>query len=284
MNGTRSPFQRAQRRREDGYRVVRNTSEQGTSAEIFVYEEIGAGWFGGLTAKQFTEDLQALDVDTINLHINSPGGSVFEGTTIFNALKQHRAQVITHVDGLAASIASIIALAGDEVRMAENAFMMIHDPWTVSMGDAAALRKDAAILDKIGVMLVQTYVNVSHKDAAIIKDWMSAETWFTADEAVAAGLATSVTKASDTSASVFDLSAFARVPEKLQQPNAPNAKLGARDVEQALRDVGFSQSQAKAITAKGASALRDQRDAGTQEFLEQSRQLVATIKSSFTRK
>lgn len=281
MNGARSPFQRQNRRREDGYRVVKNLADNST-AEVFIYDEISM-W--GINAKQFAEDMKAIEAKTINLHINSPGGSVFEGTTIYNVLKNHSAKIVTYIDGLAASIASIIALAGDEVIMAENAFMMIHDPWTFSMGDASQLRKDAAILDKIGSMLVQTYANVTHKPENIIKDWMAAETWFSADEALDVGLITSVTKASDANAKVFDLSVFAHVPDGLKDTPQAGEKPTVRDVERILRDAGFSRTEAKdiAIAAKGTTALTEQRDAGTEELVLIGSELLASVPLPYVR-
>src|SRR5690242_9572182 len=135
-----------------GFRIAAAAAGE---ADVLLYDEIG---FWGVQAKPFIQELQALDVETIHLRINSPGGSVFEGIAIANALQQLEAKVITHVDALAASIASIIAVAGDEVHMAENAFLMIHNAWTLSIGDAAQLRKDAALLDKIGGSLVDAYV------------------------------------------------------------------------------------------------------------------------------
>jgi len=268
----RSPFQRMNRRREDGYRVVKN--EAGKEAEVFLYEEIG---FWGVNAKQFADDIKAIDAEVINLHINSPGGSVFDGTTIFNLLRQHDAKIVAHIDGLAASIASIIALAGDEVRMAQNAFMMIHDPWTLSMGDAVQLRKDAALLDKIGGMLVQTYAGVTHKDDKIIRDWMKAETWFNADEALEAGLVTSVVEATDVNASVFDLSVFAHAPKEILDTAGTVVceKPTVRDVERILRDAGYSRSEAVAAS----SSFVDQREAGTKELVDGLGGVLSTMKS-----
>jgi ATP-dependent Clp protease protease subunit len=96
---------------------------------------VGEGWFGGMSAKTFVTELQKLGkVDVINLHINSPGGSVFDGVAIYNSLKSHPARIEVDVDALAASIASVIAMAGDEIRIAENAMMMIHDPTGVAIG------------------------------------------------------------------------------------------------------------------------------------------------------
>src|SRR3954469_2359119 len=114
------------------YSIVAKSADE---ADVMIYDIIG--W--ETTAKQFVTDLKALDAKTINLRINSPGGDVFEGVAIYTALKEHPAKVITHVDGLAASMASIIMLAGDEVHIAKNAFVMIHNAWSWATGDAAEL-------------------------------------------------------------------------------------------------------------------------------------------------
>ena len=154
-----------------------------SEAEISIYDSIG-GY--DINAKQFAEDLKALEVDTIHLRINSPGGSVIDGNAIFNALQRHSAKVITHIDGLAASMASVIAMAGDEVRMADNALLMIHNPWTVSMGDADDLRADADLLDKMRDSILASYGR-SQYSAEELADLMDAETWMTAQEALDAG-------------------------------------------------------------------------------------------------
>ena len=159
-------------------------AEGETSAEISIYDAIGSF---DVNAKQFVDELKEINADTINLRINSPGGSVIDGNAMFNALQRHPAKVITHIDGLAASMASVIAMAGDEVHMADNALLMIHNPWTFSMGDADELRADADLLDKMSASILSAYGR-SQYEAEEIKDLMDAETWFTAQEAFDAGL------------------------------------------------------------------------------------------------
>jgi len=184
----------------------------GTSAEVFIYDEIGGGMFGGVGAKEFVNELNTLKgVENIKVRINSPGGSVFEGVTIYNALLQHPAHIETQIDGLAASIASVIALAGDTVTMADNALFMIHDPWSFAMGDAAEMRKTADLLDKIKGTLVTTYVNNSVLTEAGVIDFMASETWFDAQEAMDHGFVDQLTEAMPAAAS-FDLSRFKNAP------------------------------------------------------------------------
>ena len=122
-----------------------------TSADIYIYDEIGM-W--GISARRFTESLIALgNINHINLHIHSPGGEVFEGIAIYNQLKNHNATITVYIDGLAASMASVIAMVGDEVIMPTNAMLMIHKPWGVSAGDSAAAATDftaASANDRVG--------------------------------------------------------------------------------------------------------------------------------------
>ena len=157
-------------------------------AEIWIYDEIGEDWFGeGLTAKAFVEEIGAIKAPAIDLHINSPGGSVFDGQAIYNAIQRHPAKVTSYIDWLAASIASTIALAGDKVVMAANALFMIHQPWGLAMGPASEMRSMADVLDKIAGTLVAIYAAKSSKDEADIMSAMDAETWYTAAEAAEYG-------------------------------------------------------------------------------------------------
>ena len=158
--------------------------DDSTSAEVSIYDAIG-GY--DINAKQFAEELKGIEAETIHLRINSPGGSVVDGNAIFNALNRHDAKIITHIDGLAASMASVVAMVGDEVHMADNALMMIHNPWTITMGDADDLRADAELLDKMSNSIINAYSR-SQYEPEEIKDLMDAETWFTAQEALDAGL------------------------------------------------------------------------------------------------
>lgn len=158
-------------------------AEDNSSAEISIYDAIG-GY--DVNAKQFVDELKEIDAEVINLRINSPGGSVIDGNAMFNALQRHPAKVVTHIDGLAASMASVLAMAGDEVHMADNALLMIHNPWTMSIGDADELRADADLLDKMSASILSAYGR-SQYEADELKALMDEETWFSAEEALAAG-------------------------------------------------------------------------------------------------
>jgi ATP-dependent Clp protease protease subunit len=166
---------------------------RGAEAEVYIYEDVGSGWFGGVSAKQFAEDLKALgDVSVINVHINSYGGEVFDGVAIYTQLKNHPAKVISHIDGVAASIASVIAMAGDSVTMGRGTRMMIHNPSAGVIGQATDLREIANLLDEIGKDIAGFYAARGGKDVAHWLALMEAETWYSAQEAVDAGLADAV--------------------------------------------------------------------------------------------
>ncbi|SEG15021.1 ClpP-like prohead protease/major capsid protein fusion protein [Marinobacterium lutimaris] len=186
------------------------------AAEVYVYDEIG---YWGITASDFARDLKALgDLNAIDLHINSPGGSVFDGTAIYNLLKNHKASVTVHIDGLAASMASIIAMAGDRIIMPENALMMIHNPWGGAVGDADELRKQAEVLDKVKASLLTVYTGRTGLSTEDVTAIMDQETWYTGTEAVAAGFADETSAAVDLAASAnFDLArmGFAHAPAQI---------------------------------------------------------------------
>ncbi len=156
------------------------------TAEISIYDEIG---YWGVTAKQFIGDLKALDATAIKLAINSPGGSVFDALAIYNALRQHPAAVEVTIMGVAASAASVIAMAGDTIVMPENAFMMIHNPLNLAYGNADDLREMADVLDKIAASLIGIYAKRTGLPEDEIKALLDAETWLNAEEAVLKGFA-----------------------------------------------------------------------------------------------
>ena len=161
------------------------------SLEIKVYDDIGRGGFfwDEISAQSIINQVEATLPKNITLRINSGGGSVFEGLTIYNYLKSYNGRVKVVVDGLAASIASIIAMAGNRIEMGEGALMMIHDPMSGVMGNAAEMRKMADVLDKVGGSLADIYVNKTGLDKAKVLQMMSEETWLTAQEAVEMGFA-----------------------------------------------------------------------------------------------
>jgi len=182
--------------------------------EVMIFNEIGL-W--GVTAKDFATALNAIPEDhAITVRINSPGGSVFDGYAIFNALKSRAAQVTTKVEGLAASMASIVALAGSKVTAAANSMFMIHNPWSGVAGDSEDLRKTADLLDKLTGQLVGIYAAKTGLPDADVRAAMDAETWFTAAEAKEWGLVDEITDEIPAVAS-FDVSRFRNAPQALAQ-------------------------------------------------------------------
>lgn len=169
-----------------GWYTIKAASD-GTSANISIYQEIG-GW--GITAQQFSEDLKALgDISHISLHIHSPGGDVFDGIAIYNLLNKHPAKVTEQIDGLAASMASVIAMASDRIVMPENTLMMIHKPWGISGGNANDMRDYAELLDKVESVLIPAYARKTGKSAESLAVMLEDETWMDGRECVAQGFA-----------------------------------------------------------------------------------------------
>lgn len=159
--------------------------------EILIYQDIGESFWGDtISANDVKDQLSKMEGD-VTVRINSAGGSVFDGFAIYNLLAQHNGQVTVKVDALAASAASVIAMAGDTIEMADNALMMIHEPWTLALGDAEDMRKTGELLDKIRDSIVTTYQSKTDLDTATIEAMMAEETWFSADEAIENGFATS---------------------------------------------------------------------------------------------
>lgn len=195
-------------------------------ADVFIYGDIVSYQWDDTdtTATSFKKDLDGLgEVSTINLHINSPGGSVFEGIAIHNMLKRHNAKVNVYVDALAASIASVIAMAGDTIFMPKNSMLMIHNPWTFGMGNANDFRKLADDLDRIGNSSSQTYLSKAGDKLTEdkLKELLDSETWLSADEAYEYGLCDVVEEANQMAASISEemFSKYKNVPKQLlEQP------------------------------------------------------------------
>lgn len=200
---------------------IKNATEENTG-EIYIYGEIVSyKWYEeDTTAKSFKEDLDALgDVDVLNVYINSPGGSVFQGQAIVSILKRCKATINIHIDGVAASIASVIAMAGHTIRMPSNSMMMIHNPWTWTYGNANELRKQADDLDKIRESMISMYLDKAGDklDRDILVDLLDKETWLTAQECYNYGLCDVVEEEKEIAASInMDmLSKYKNTPKEL---------------------------------------------------------------------
>lgn len=163
-------------------------------AEIWIYDDIGDLWWGGVTAKAFADELKAAgSVETIKIYLNSAGGLVSDGLAIYNTLKRHAARKEVYIDGFALSTASLVAMAGDSIYMAANGMMMVHKPWGFAEGNAEDMRKKAETLDKLELQLVDTYVRRTGQSEAEISVLVANETWMTAEDALALGFVDEIT-------------------------------------------------------------------------------------------
>jgi ATP-dependent Clp endopeptidase proteolytic subunit ClpP len=187
--------------------AIQPSSDSETEVEISIYDEIG---FGGVTAKDFMAEVKQFKGQHIHLRINSVGGSVIEGAAIYNALRRHKGGLTVHVDGLAASMASVIAMAGEEVYIADNAMLMIHNPWSMTMGDADDLRKEADVLDKLKNTLVNAYARKTGMETNDIAAMMDEETWLNATQSVAMGFADEIEDGIEAAASLSPATARQR--------------------------------------------------------------------------
>jgi ATP-dependent protease ClpP protease subunit len=202
-------------------------TRDGDTTIIDIYDEIG--WFG-TGAQDFVKDLRAVKTPKIEVHLNSPGGDVFDAMAIHNALRQHAAKVHVIIDSLAASSASFIAMAGDKITAMANAMLMIHDPWGLVIGNAADMRELAELLDKHGDNIAGMYARRAGGEIADWRQRMLDETWYLADEAYAAGLVDVVDDADGRGVSdAWDLSVFSRAAPRPTDPPPPPAPAAAPD-------------------------------------------------------
>lgn len=181
--------------RQAALRPSFKASVQADTLELTIYEQIGQDWWSdsGVTASTITESLKNAGVfNRIQVRINSPGGDVFEGIAIYNILRSQKKPVDVFVDGIAASAASVIAMAGDTIIMGTAAMMMIHNAWTIAVGDSREMRKTADLLDAIGASIGECYTKKSGKTAEQVQAIMDAETWMSGQQCVDEGFATAV--------------------------------------------------------------------------------------------
>lgn len=258
-------------------------------ADLYIYDEIsGSPWYG-IGAQDLVEALKDVEAKTLNVHINSPGGSVFEGFAIYSILVAYAEDsgvtINVKVDGWAASIASVIAMAGDHIAIGEHASFMIHSPWSWVVGDAEAMRAEADILDDLEETIIDIYVSRTDGDRATIEKWVKDETWFKGKKAVDAGFADEVIplkkKKKDDDAEDSAKPAASKGADYFKAifPNMPDDVVKAiaggsqaenktetqppqttRELASALRRLGFSRDAADSIAAHGFKPKADPRD------------------------
>ena len=209
-----------------------NLARNGDTASLYIYDVISADW--GVSALSVIEALnQAGDAQTLNIHINSPGGDVFEGRAIMAAISAFRGKTIAKIDSLCASAATSIALACNEIEMSDGAFFMIHNASGMAWGDKTALRETANVLEKIEGAIVNDYTTRTGKDEQEIRDLMQAETWFTAQEALEYGFIDRIAEKT-TAKNTWNLSAFKNAPAEPDPPPEPK-----NEATEPAPDAGF---------------------------------------------
>jgi ATP-dependent protease ClpP protease subunit len=242
-------------------RRVRIKAADAGTPELLIYDEIG---MFGVLAQDVVAALREAGNRKLLVRVNSPGGDLIEAVAIYNALRGHQGGVDTRIDALAASSASLIALAGDTITMAENALFMVHEPFALTVGTADDHRDTADLLEKVSAStLVPAYMQATGQKESAIRDWMSAETWFNADEALDAGFIDAIEAPSDVRAR-FDR-------ERFQYRNAPAALVDEdgpreRDWEHALIAAGVPRRKAAAFVNAGKRVL--DRPAPSEQYAE----------------
>ena len=216
------------------------------TATVYLYDMIvgtqaEAEFYGGVSAEAFVKDIAAIDAPVINVRINSPGGDVFAARAMANALKQKKARVVCSIDGYAASAATFIALAGDEVEIADGAMMMVHKSWTVAMGNADDLIATAALLEQIDNAIVKTYAARTGMAEDEVSRLIAAETWLTAQDAVDTGFADRLAEGAPKDQIAWSVSAFSNAPgapETVEpEPETVEACIAWQDADRVMRHI-----------------------------------------------
>lgn len=254
---------------------------QADGAEILIYDRIGESfWDEGLTAKQFRQELKALgEVPQLNVRINSPGGSMAHGLAIYETLREHSARKVVHIDGWAASMASIIAMAGDEILIAEAALVMIHDPFGYAEGSAEDLRRYADMMDKSKSKMVAIYAGRTKLAEDEIGRMMAAETWLDANEAIEKGFANKLSGQAAEALAEVRLDGFRNVPKWVRD-------MCARPPEdKAKENTTMSTTPAPAATPEAPKAatleqLEAACEGATSEFLLGQLKAKATVEAA----
>lgn len=203
---------------------------RGKRGEIYLYGVIGETWFAeGITATKFKDDLKKMgDVSAIDVRINSEGGDVWDGRVMYNLLREHPAKKVVHVDGLAGSIASLIAMAGDEIHMGDGSFFMIHNAWGIAVGNAKEFRARADVMDSVSQTMRETYMSRTGQSSEKIASLMDDESWINATEAKELGFADFIVEDAKVAACVYVPELYSKLPEPLLK----NRKAASNVLEQ----------------------------------------------------
>jgi ATP-dependent Clp endopeptidase proteolytic subunit ClpP len=191
--------------KENWYNIQSKVSSD--IVDVYIFDEIGTF---GINAQSFIDEIKAFKNSPINLHINCVGGDVFDGMAIYNILKKRTAKTTVYIEGIAASMGSVIALAADTVIMSENSLFMIHNAWGGAMGEAKELKKTANLLEKISNEIADIYIKKTNLPYDRVKEMMDEETWLNADEALELGFIDSISDAIKVAAK-YDVSKFKNI-------------------------------------------------------------------------
>ena len=293
-------------KKQTPYQIVamEDDNEETKKAELLIYGDIGESWWGeSVTAIDVVRQLAELDVDEITVRINSYGGAVSDGLAIYNVLKNHKATIKVCIDGVAVSIASLIAMAGDMVNISENALFMMHAPWGGAVGNSKEMRDYADVLDTYALAMASSYVRKSGQDHQTIMDMLTdgADHWYTASEAVDSGFADLIVEEEMAAAAGFDKSKFAPSANKhkSKQPDMKIVNVSAQVrsmAEDYLNEITkpaalvAAINQEEAIMPKPATTATDDKAAqdaiaekARTEALAAERTRKADIRSTFSR-
>lgn len=230
---------------------------------ISIYDQIGELWDGaGMTAKRMAGILRSIGDKDISVNINSPGGDFFEGVAVYNLLRQHKAKVTVNVLGLAASAASVIAMAGDEINMGEGSFLMIHNAWCMAIGNRHDMQAAAEQLAPFDAAMAEVYAARSGKTAKYAAALMDAESWIGSELAIKDGFATGMMS-----------------NDQITQDTQANASV-VRKIESALIASGMPRSAAQKIISEFKSSVRDSTGSGTSDSTGDD--LAASLQSLLT--
>lgn len=212
-------------------------------SHIYMYDTIGDYW--GIEPENFIKQLNEIDTPEIVLHINSPGGDVFDARAIATAIKQHSSIITAQIDGLCASAATYISAACKSVSMADGGFYMIHEGWTLAMGNKNDLGKTVALLEKVDNSIVNDYERKTGQSREQLESWMKDETWFSAEEAKEHGFIDSIIEEEGVeNTSKWDLSAYTNAPKNLKNTPKPTDQVDQKELLARLRRQAMALSMA----------------------------------------